>query len=120
MVWWPRGVFRRIGATRRLQLVVSTLAAVSTVAGLKAFSHTSCPWDLATFGRSAHLVSHWAWWAPDGGSGHCFPAAHAAAGFAFVGGFLAFADDAPKVAASARCWPACCSAWSGRSAARTS
>jgi membrane-associated PAP2 superfamily phosphatase len=98
MVWWPVGLFRRITAGRRLQLVVTTLAAVLVVSGLKEFSHTSCPWDLAAFGRAAQYVSHWAWSMSDGGSGRCFPAGHASAGFAFVGGYFAFADDAPEIA----------------------
>jgi len=98
MVWWPLGAFRRIGAGRRMQLVVTTLAAVLVVSELKALSLTSCPWDLATFGRAAQHVSHWAWLTSDGGSGRCFPAGHASAGFAFIGGYFAFADDAPELA----------------------
>ena len=101
MVWWPRGVFRRIEASRRLQLVMTALAAVSAVSLLKSFSHTSCPWDLAEFGRAARHVSHWDWASVDGGSGRCFPAGHASAGFAFVAGYFAFAEDAPGVA---RAW----------------
>jgi membrane-associated PAP2 superfamily phosphatase len=34
-------------------------------------------------------VSHWSL-GPDGGSGHCFPAGHAASGFSFAGGYFAF------------------------------
>ena len=37
----------------------------------------------------------------DGGSGRCFPAGHASAGFGFVAGYFAFARDAPRVA---RAW----------------
>jgi membrane-associated PAP2 superfamily phosphatase len=98
MVWWPLGVFRRIGLGKRLQLVVTALAAVLVVSGLKALSRTSCPWDLASFGRSALHVSHWALLTHDGGSGRCFPAGHATSGFAFVGGYFAFAAAAPRVA----------------------
>lgn len=98
MVWWPIGVFARIDFARRLQLVLGTLAAVALVTALKATSHTSCPWDLADFGRAARHVSHWAWTVSDGGSGHCFPAGHASSGFAFIGGYLVFADAAPRVA----------------------
>lgn len=101
MVWWPLGVFRRIDATRRLQLVVTALIAVLAVSSLKAFSKTSCPWDLAEFGRSARHVSHWAWATFDGGSGRCFPAGHASAGFAFVAGYFAFAEASPGIA---RAW----------------
>ncbi len=101
MVWWPLGVFKRIDASRRLQLVASALAAVLAINVLKAFSKTSCPWDLAEFGRNARYVSHWAWGTFDGGSGRCFPAGHASAGFAFLAGYFAFASDAPRVA---RAW----------------
>ncbi|MFZ2649255.1 MAG: phosphatase PAP2 family protein [Burkholderiaceae bacterium] len=101
MVWWPLGVFKRIDVSRRLQLVVSALVAVLAVNVLKAFSNTSCPWDLAEFGRTARHVSHWAWAMFDGGSGRCFPAGHASAGFAFVAGYFAFAEAAPR---AARAW----------------
>jgi membrane-associated PAP2 superfamily phosphatase len=101
MVWWPVGVFRRIDTSRRLQLVLTALAGSLLISTLKMFSSTSCPWDLAEFGRAARHVSHWAWGTADGGSGRCFPAGHASAGFAFFGGYFAFAGDAPGVA---RAW----------------
>lgn len=98
MVWWPVGAFRRIDIQRRLQVVVTTLLAVLAVSGLKSLSRTSCPWDLATFGRVAQHVSHWAWATTDGGSGRCFPAGHASAGFGFFGGYFAFAEREPRLA----------------------
>jgi membrane-associated PAP2 superfamily phosphatase len=97
-IWWPVGALRRIDAARRLQLVATALLAVLVVASLKAFSRTSCPWDLADFGRVAHHVSHWALGVQDGGSGRCFPAGHASAGFAFLGGYFVFADTDRRVA----------------------
>lgn len=101
-IWWPMGLMKRIDAGRRLQLTVSSLLAVLLVSGLKSFSTTSCPWDLAEFGRTARYVSHWAWLAgPDGGTGRCFPAGHASAGFAFLGGYFAFRENSPSVA---RAW----------------
>lgn len=101
MVWWPIGFFKRIDGSRRLQLVLTALAAALAVSVLKSFSHTSCPWDLSEFGRAARHVSHWDWVTFDGGSGRCFPAGHASAGFGFVAGYFAFARDAPRVA---RAW----------------
>jgi membrane-associated PAP2 superfamily phosphatase len=98
MVWWPRGVFLRIEAARRVQFVATALCAVLAISLLKMASSTSCPWDLATFGGAAQHVSHWSWGGMDGGSGRCFPAGHASAGFAFVAGFFAFNHDAPRVA----------------------
>lgn len=101
MVWWPLGVFREIDASRRLQLVLTAFAGSLLISCLKAFSSTSCPWDLAEFGRAARHVSHWAWGLADGGSGRCFPAGHASAGFAFFGGYFAFAG---RHAGIARAW----------------
>jgi membrane-associated PAP2 superfamily phosphatase len=98
MVWWPRGPFGRIGIARRAQVVVTMLVAVLAVSGLKSVSRTSCPWDLAAFGRVAQHVSHWAWATGDGGAGRCFPAGHASAGFGFFGGYFAFAERAPRFA----------------------
>lgn len=91
-VWWPFGVLRKIDAARRLQLVLTTLLAVLAVSIIKSMSKTSCPWDLAEFGRVAQYVSHWALGVNDGGGGRCFPAGHASAGFAFLGGYVVFAE----------------------------
>jgi len=95
--WWPFGPLARIGSGERLQLAASTLTGALAVSLLKTGSHTSCPWDLAEFGGLAHYVSHWSL-ASDGGSGHCFPAGHAASGFTFVGGYFAFRSTQPQLA----------------------
>ena len=98
-VWWPWGSLERLDLGRRMQLALTPLILVMLVALLKAFSATSCPWGLHEFGGAAHFVSHWSFLSgADGGSGHCFPAGHAAAGFAFVGGYFAFRHDAPTIA----------------------
>ncbi len=47
-------------------------------------SLTNCPWKLQLFGGVAEYRSHWAWGAPDGGSGKCFPGGHASAALAFL------------------------------------
>ena len=49
----------------------------------------------------ARYASHWALGVVDGGGGRCFPAGHASAGFAFVGGYFALRHKAP---AAARWW----------------
>jgi membrane-associated PAP2 superfamily phosphatase len=98
-VWWPVGWLRRLALHRRLQLASTTLLAVLVVSALKSLSTASCPWSLADFGSVAHYTPHWQHvFAPDGGSGGCFPAGHAASGFAFVGGYFAFRETAPVIA----------------------
>lgn len=98
-VWFPVGWIRSIPLGRRLQLALTTLLSVSIIGLIKAASNTSCPSALAEFGGVAHHVSHWASvFITDGGSGGCFPAGHASAGFAFVGGYFAFRHHAPVLA----------------------
>lgn len=96
-VWWPLGPLRLLDLPHRLQLAATTLAAAFAVSALKAFSGSSCPWDLNDFGGVARYASHWST-LPDGGSGHCFPAGHASTGFAFIGGYFAFRQAAPRIA----------------------
>ena len=87
-VWWPVGFLSRLSTAQRLQLAVTTLLAPLAVSLLKSGSHTSCPWDLSSFGGFAAYTSHWSL-QPDGGGGHCFPAGHAASGFGLMGGYYA-------------------------------
>ena len=105
---------------RRAQLALTTLAALLTVSTIKLYSHTSCPWDLQEFGGVATYVSHWALGLRDGGTGGCFPAGHASAGFAFIGGFFAFRHGLPKTAWRwfAGAMLAWCLAWRSKFAAR--
>ena len=95
-VWWPTGVLRRLSQAARLEWLASAALGLLLVNLLKYASPSSCPWDLAEFGGSAHYVSHWAWTVADGGPGHCFPAGHAAAGFAFLGGFFVLREGSPR------------------------
>ncbi len=98
-VTWPKGPLRRLPFERRLQLALTGLLAAGTVALLKASNHTSCPWDLEAFGGIARYQSHWSGWTlSDGGSGHCFPAGHASAGFGFLGGWFALRRHLPRLA----------------------
>lgn len=97
-VWRPMGVLRRIDRPARLQLVATTLLALLAVVLLKSASRTSCPWDLSMFGGSVPYVSHWAFGVADGGGGRCFPAGHASAGFAFIGGWFVLRRAAPDAA----------------------
>lgn len=95
---WPWGRLTKLPALRRAQLALTTLVALLVISGIKLRSHSSCPWDLREFGGVATYVSHWAWGVPDGGTGGCFPAGHASAGFAFMGGFFVFRQVQPASA----------------------
>ena len=97
-VFRPFGTLKQLALARRLQLALGTLVALLVISILKMHSHTSCPWDLREFGGVATHVSHWAWGVRDGGSGSCFPAGHASAGFAFLGGFFVFRQVLPRTA----------------------
>lgn len=105
MVRWPLGFLRRLDLAARLQLALTVLAGVITVSLIKNSSSTSCPWDLAEFGGMARHVSHLAWGVADGGPGRCFPAGHASAAFAYLGGWFALRRTAP-VAARRWLWAA--------------
>ncbi|MEO6018352.1 MAG: phosphatase PAP2 family protein [Polaromonas sp.] len=94
----PFGSLRRLTRWRRAQFALTTLAALLVVSTIKIHSGTSCPWDLREFGGVARYVSHWAWGQNDGGGAGCFPAGHASAGFAFVGGFFVFRQVLPTTA----------------------
>ena len=96
---WPFGVLRRLAMAERAQLALTALASVIAVSLVKNTSHTSCPWDLREFGGTARHVSHWAWGVLDGGPGRCFPAGHASAAFAYLGGWFALRRAAPRAAA---------------------
>jgi membrane-associated PAP2 superfamily phosphatase len=95
-VWWPTGVLRALPRSARLQWAASFVLALLLINWLKQSSATSCPWDLAPFGGAGQYLSHWAWGRVDGGPGRCFPAGHAATGFAFIGGYFALRDAAPR------------------------
>lgn len=97
-VVWPFGPMRQLAVERRAQLALTTLISLLAVSTLKLHSLTSCPWELHEFGGTVAYVSHWAWGVHDGGSGRCFPAGHASAGFAFLGGFFAFRHALPRTA----------------------
>lgn len=96
-IFFPFGPVRAVPVHRRIQLAAGTLVALLLVSSIKLHSHTSCPWDLQEFGGLARYVSHWSG-ALDGGSGSCFPAGHASAGFAYIGGFFVFRRILPGVA----------------------
>lgn len=101
-IWWPVGPLQRLSFDRRLQLAATPMVITALVGLLKAQSGTSCPWSLAEFGGLAHYQSHWLEFFHAGTpGGRCFPAGHAMAGFAFVGGYWVFRDSQPR---QARIW----------------
>jgi len=85
----------------RLFWFAVTLGCLLLIPTIKRFSATSCPWDMAEFGGSAHAVSHWLWGVPDGGPGHCFPSGHAVGAFAFLSQYFLWR---PHRAGRARAW----------------
>jgi membrane-associated PAP2 superfamily phosphatase len=97
-IGWPFGFLRRLGRRERAQLVIAALASVAVVNAIKGASGTSCPWSLQAFGGAAPYVPHWSWGVRDGGGGHCFPAGHASAAFAYVGGYWAWRRVSPAIA----------------------
>jgi membrane-associated PAP2 superfamily phosphatase len=99
MAIWPVGPWSRLSLLRRIQAPATALVATALVAVLKSLSGTCCPWDLSIYGGVAQHLSHWyGWMVEDGGRGHCFPAAHATSGFAFIGGYFALRSDMPHLA----------------------
>jgi len=64
------------------KLALSVLASTSAVALLKRWSDVQCPWSLARYGGEL----------PDAGmpAGHCFPAGHASAGYAWLALYFFF------------------------------
>ena len=90
VVVFPLGPFRALTRVQRLWLLATVVGGLVLPALLKRLSATSCPWDVREFGGASTWVSHWQWGRVDGGPGHCFPAGHASAGFAWIAGFFAW------------------------------
>jgi PAP2 superfamily len=78
------------GPSHRRYWFAVTLVCLLVVNVIKHASTTSCPWDLAEFGGSAHHVSHWALFVRDGGPGQCFPSGHSSAAFGFLSLYFLF------------------------------
>ncbi|RZL66059.1 MAG: phosphatase PAP2 family protein [Variovorax sp.] len=97
-VRWPVGFLRQVDRAGRVQLALTVVGSVLVVSFIKTHSATSCPWDLQAFGGVARHVSHWTWGIGDGGPGKCFPAGHASAAFAYLGGWFVLRRTAPRIA----------------------
>jgi membrane-associated PAP2 superfamily phosphatase len=83
---------------QRLAWAGMVLLCLLAIPAFKQLSQTSCPWDLAAFGGTAAYVPHWRLFALDGGPGHCFPAGHAVAAFAFLPLYFQWRGERPALA----------------------
>ena len=89
---------------RRLQWRFVALASILEpllVRTLKASSNLHCPVGIDLYGGRAPLLRLFDAVPLDWHAGHCFPAGHASAGFAFFGGYFVLRDAAPR---AARIW----------------
>lgn len=100
-IWRPLPMFASVSRRKRLWWLGTTLLCVALIPLLKRQNLTSCPWSLAEFGGSAQYVSHWLRGQADGGPGGCFPSGHASTAFAFLAGWFAMRQSAPR---TARIW----------------
>lgn len=78
------------------RLLVAVLASTAVVAWLKATTHMDCPWDLAGFGGDRPFVALFEHRPAGLGAPGCFPAAHAAGGYAWVALYFFFLAVAPR------------------------
>jgi membrane-associated PAP2 superfamily phosphatase len=65
-------------------LLVASISGPIIIALLKSSTHIYCPWDLTLFGGNKPYVRLFDDAPSDLKIGHCFPAAHAGSGFAFI------------------------------------
>ena len=105
LAWLALGVatlrcWRRVPAqawTRpAARLLLATLASTLAVAWLKSATHVDCPWDLAAYGGDRPFVGLFDARLRAPAHAACFPAAHAASGYAWVALYFFFADVRPR------------------------
>lgn len=78
------------------RLLLALLASTACVALLKAVTQVDCPWDLSGFGGQRAYVPLLAPRPASLGPAACFPAAHAASGYAWVASYFFFLHVAPR------------------------
>ena len=78
------------------RLLIAVLASTACVAVLKATTHMDCPWDLVGFGGQRPFVPLLEHRPATLGMPACFPAAHAASGYAWVALYFFFLQAAPR------------------------
>src|SRR5690606_21366523 len=94
--FWPlvKGPSRR----QRRYWPAVLLANLVLVPLLARFSLASGPGDLLAFGGHVPYVPYWMPGVTDGGTGHCFPAGHPVAGFAFFAIYFLWRPHRPVIA----------------------
>lgn len=78
------------------RLLLSVFTSVACVAALKALTHMDCPWDLAGLGGDRAFVALFDARPATMGPAACFPAAHAAGGYAWVALYFFLLHVAPR------------------------
>jgi len=78
------------------RLLVAVFISTACVAWLKATTHMDCPWDLVGFGGERPFVPLFGHRSAGLGAPACFPAAHAASGYAWVALYFFFLHAAPR------------------------
>jgi membrane-associated PAP2 superfamily phosphatase len=81
----------RLGKWRlpMIYLLTSMALLPALIAGSKRFSPVPCPWDLLSYGGDAVYRHNFEYAFGAAQSGHCFPAGHAAGGFALLAVYFA-------------------------------
>lgn len=95
LVRWPQRARLRWHAPLA-RLLLTTLLCTIVVGVLKATTHMDCPWDLSAFDGTRPFISLLTPRPEILGSPKCFPAAHAATGFAWIGLYFFFAAVRPS------------------------
>ncbi|MBA3582265.1 MAG: phosphatase PAP2 family protein [Gammaproteobacteria bacterium] len=87
LLWIAGAVVAVLKPYRRgfIYLLIAGLLSSAYIGLLKKFNPAYCPWDLLRYGGQHEYISPFAWSQWGGVMGHCFPAAHASAGYAWIG-----------------------------------
>lgn len=78
------------------RLLLATLLSSVLVAWLKSITQVDCPWDLQAFGGTRPFIPLFAARPAGLGAPACFPAAHAASGYAWVAFYFFLAQVRPS------------------------
>ena len=78
------------------RLLLAVLASTLLVAWLKSITHMDCPWDLDSYGGARPHVALFSTRPMELGQPACFPAAHAATGYAWTALYFFFATIRPR------------------------